>query len=102
MKVAVVGAGAIGAYVGAALHRAGVDVHLIARGATLAAMRRDGVQVLTERGDFTATPPVTDDPGEVGRAAPAPGAAGSSPGRRSRAGSSARSSRGCSTTSGSS
>ena len=32
MKIAVVGAGAIGAYVGAALHRGGADVHLIARG----------------------------------------------------------------------
>ncbi|MER6385408.1 2-dehydropantoate 2-reductase N-terminal domain-containing protein [Streptomyces sp. NPDC001250] len=31
MKVAVLGAGAIGAYVGAALHRAGADVHLVAR-----------------------------------------------------------------------
>jgi 2-dehydropantoate 2-reductase len=68
MKVAVLGAGAIGAYVGAALHRAGVDVHLIARGAHLAAMRRDGVRVLSPRGDFTAHPPVTDDPGEVGQA----------------------------------
>jgi 2-dehydropantoate 2-reductase len=68
MKVAVLGAGAIGAYVGAALHRAGVDVHLIARGAHLAAMRRDGVRVLSPRGDFTARPPVTDDPGEVGQA----------------------------------
>jgi 2-dehydropantoate 2-reductase len=68
MKVAVLGAGAIGAYVGAALHRAGVDVHLVARGAHLAAMRRDGVRVLSPRGDFTATPPATDDPGEVGQA----------------------------------
>ena len=40
MKVAVVGAGAIGAYVGAALHRGGTEVHLLARGAHLAAMRR--------------------------------------------------------------
>ncbi|MER6795167.1 2-dehydropantoate 2-reductase N-terminal domain-containing protein, partial [Amycolatopsis mediterranei] len=29
MKVAVLGAGAIGAYVGAALHRGGTEVHLI-------------------------------------------------------------------------
>ncbi len=56
MKVAVVGAGAIGAYVGAALHRAGADVHLIARGAHLAAIRRDGVRVLSPRGDFTDAP----------------------------------------------
>ena len=43
MKVAVLGAGAIGAYVGAALCRGGADVHLIARGQHLEAMRRDGV-----------------------------------------------------------
>lgn len=66
MKVAVLGAGAIGAYVGAALARAGVEVHLIARGAHLAAIRRDGVRVLSPRGDFTARPPATDDPREVG------------------------------------
>ncbi|MFE6129874.1 ketopantoate reductase family protein, partial [Streptomyces sp. NPDC056437] len=66
MKVAVVGAGAIGAYVGAALHRAGAEVHLIARGAHLAAMRRDGVRVLSPRGDFTARPNATDDPASVG------------------------------------
>ena len=46
MKVAVVGAGAIGAYVGAALHRGGAEVHLIARGEHLAAMRERGVTVL--------------------------------------------------------
>ncbi|OEJ61680.1 2-dehydropantoate 2-reductase [Streptomyces agglomeratus] len=68
MKVAVVGAGAIGAYVGAALHRAGAEVHLIARGPHLTAMRRDGVRVLSPRGDFTARPAATDDPSEVGPA----------------------------------
>jgi 2-dehydropantoate 2-reductase len=66
VKVAVVGAGAIGAYVGAALHRAGADVHLIARGPHLEALRREGVRVLSPRGDFVAHPPATDDPREVG------------------------------------
>ncbi|MCX4562345.1 2-dehydropantoate 2-reductase [Streptomyces phaeochromogenes] len=66
MKVAVLGAGAIGAYVGAALHRAGADVHLIARGPHLAAMRQHGVRVLSPRGDFTARTHATDDPAEVG------------------------------------
>ncbi|WP_255950683.1 2-dehydropantoate 2-reductase [Streptomyces odontomachi] len=66
MKVAVLGAGAIGAYVGAALHRAGADVHLIARGPHLAAMRQHGVQVLSPRGDFSARAHATDDPAEVG------------------------------------
>lgn len=66
MKVAVVGAGAIGAYVGAALHRGGAEVHLLARGPHLAAMRRDGVRILSPRGDFTARVPATDDPAEIG------------------------------------
>jgi 2-dehydropantoate 2-reductase len=66
VKVAVLGAGAIGAYVGAALHRAGADVHLVARGPHLAAMRRDGVQVLSPRGDFTARVHATDDPADIG------------------------------------
>jgi 2-dehydropantoate 2-reductase len=46
VKVAVVGAGAIGAYVGAALARGGSTVTLIAR----------GVRVHSERGDFAAHP----------------------------------------------
>ncbi|WP_157248057.1 2-dehydropantoate 2-reductase [Nonomuraea typhae] len=66
MKVAVLGAGAIGAYVGAALHRAGAEVHLIARGEHLAAIRREGVRVLSPRGDFVAHPHATDDPTHVG------------------------------------
>lgn len=63
MKYAVLGAGAIGAYAyaGAALARGGADVTLIARGAHLAAMASHGVRVLSPRGDFTASPAVTDD-----------------------------------------
>jgi 2-dehydropantoate 2-reductase len=66
VKVAVLGAGAIGAYVGAALDRAGVEAHLIARGEHLAAMRQSGVRVLSPRGDFTGHPNATDDPREIG------------------------------------
>ncbi|MFD7115813.1 2-dehydropantoate 2-reductase [Streptomyces sp. NPDC056652] len=66
MKVAVVGAGAIGAYVGAALDRAGADVHLIARGPHLSAMREHGVRVLSPRGDFTARVHATDRPEDIG------------------------------------
>ncbi|WP_049579062.1 2-dehydropantoate 2-reductase [Nocardiopsis sp. SBT366] len=66
MRIAVLGAGAIGAYAGAALHRGGADVHLIARGAHLRALREHGVRVLSPRGDFTARPHVTDDPAEIG------------------------------------
>lgn len=66
VKVAILGAGAIGAYVGAALHRAGADVHLIARGPHLAAMRQHGVRVLSARGDWTARAHATDDPARIG------------------------------------
>lgn len=66
MKVAVFGAGAIGAYVGASLQQAGADVHLIARGPNLKAIQQNGVRVLSPRGDFTAEPHATDDPAEVG------------------------------------
>jgi 2-dehydropantoate 2-reductase len=66
MKIAVLGAGAIGAYVGAALHRGGAEVHLIARGEHLKAIRAHGVRVNSPRGDFVAQPHATDDPAEVG------------------------------------
>ncbi len=61
MRFAVLGAGAIGGYVGAALARGGADVTLIARGPHLAAMAERGVRVLSPRGDFTAHPRATDD-----------------------------------------
>jgi 2-dehydropantoate 2-reductase len=61
MRFAIVGAGAIGAYVGAALARGGADVVLIARGPQLEALRRDGVRVRSPRGDFDAHPDATDD-----------------------------------------
>ncbi len=66
MRIAVLGAGAIGAYVAAALTRGGADVHVIARGPHLEAMRRQGIRVRSPRGDFGAAPPATDDPRQVG------------------------------------
>ncbi|MGH2858286.1 MAG: 2-dehydropantoate 2-reductase [Solirubrobacteraceae bacterium] len=66
MRVAVLGAGAIGAYVGASLARGGTDVALIARGEHLEAMRAGGVRVRSPRGDFRVRVLATDDPREVG------------------------------------
>jgi 2-dehydropantoate 2-reductase len=65
-RYAVVGAGAIGAYVGASLARGGSDVTLVARGAHLEAMRERGVHVLSERGNFHADVKVTGDPANAG------------------------------------
>jgi len=66
MKFAVVGAGAIGAFVGAMLAKAGEDVTLIARGAHLSAMQKSGVRVRGTLGEFEARPTATDDPAAVG------------------------------------
>ena len=60
MRFAVLGAGAIGGYVGAALARGGADVTLIARGPHLRAIQDNGIRVISERGDFTAAPQATD------------------------------------------
>jgi 2-dehydropantoate 2-reductase len=59
LRFAVLGAGAIGGYVGAALSRAGEDVTLIARGPHLQAMAEHGVHVESPLGDFQAQPAVT-------------------------------------------
>ncbi len=66
MKFAIVGAGAIGAYVGASLARAGADVTLVARGSQLAALRDRGVSVRSPRGDFHAHPAATGDLRSIG------------------------------------
>jgi 2-dehydropantoate 2-reductase len=57
---AIIGAGAIGAYVGASLLRGGSDVTLVARGPHLRAMQEHGVRVESERGNFHVHPTATD------------------------------------------
>jgi 2-dehydropantoate 2-reductase len=66
MKFLVAGAGAIGAYVGARMARAGFDVTLFARGPHLRAMQEHGVQVKSSEGDFTAHPKIAASLDEVG------------------------------------
>jgi len=68
VKFAVLGAGAIGGYVGAALARGGADVTLIARGPHLQAMQEHGVRVLSPRGNFDARPAATGDLAAIGGA----------------------------------
>jgi 2-dehydropantoate 2-reductase len=66
MRIAVLGAGAIGGLVGGLLARSGSDVSLIARGDHLAAIRRDGLRVLGLDSDIVVRDPATGDPAEVG------------------------------------
>jgi 2-dehydropantoate 2-reductase len=68
MRVAIVGAGAIGGLLGAYLSRSGEDVILIARGPHLAAMRSRGVTVRSGGGEFNARPECTDDMRAIARA----------------------------------
>src|SRR5271166_666705 len=66
MKFLIVGAGAIGGYMGARMARAGFDVTLVARGPHLRAMQDGGVEVKSSEGDFTAHPTVAGSLEEVG------------------------------------
>jgi len=66
MRIAVYGAGGVGGYFGGRLAQAGADVHLIARGAHLRALREHGLRVRSVKGDFTVRVPATDDPAEIG------------------------------------
>lgn len=67
MRIAVVGAGGVGAAFGAALAKAGADVTFIARGAHLAAMKAQGLKITGGRGETHLVPTqATDDPADVG------------------------------------
>ena len=66
MKFLIAGAGAIGAYMGARMARAGHDVTLFARGPHLRAMQEHGVRVKSAEGDFEARPKLAASLEEVG------------------------------------
>lgn len=66
MRIAVMGAGGIGGCYGALLSRAGNDVTLIARGAHLEAIKKDGLQLVQPEETFTAKVDATDDPSQIG------------------------------------
>jgi len=67
MKIAVMGSGAIGGYIGARLASAGAEVTFVARGPHLAAIRARGLRILSPLGDLLIAPAAaTDDPAAVG------------------------------------
>jgi 2-dehydropantoate 2-reductase len=65
MKVVVLGAGAIGAYYGGRLARAGHDVTLYARGENLDAIRRRGLEIRTAEGSTVVQIAATDRPEQL-------------------------------------
>lgn len=67
MKIAIMGSGGVGGYYGALLAKSGNDVTFIARGAHLDAIRKNGLRVKSDAGEFTIQPAqATDDPSEIG------------------------------------
>ncbi len=66
MKFLIAGAGAIGAYMGALMARAGLDVTLYARGPHLRAMQERGVLVKSAEGEFESHPKTAATLEEVG------------------------------------
>ena len=65
MKIAVVGCGALGSYYGAMLCRAGHSVHFLLR-SDYDVVRKNGVWIETESGDFHVQPECARTPEEIG------------------------------------
>jgi len=67
MRIAVMGAGAVGGYFGARLAAASNDVAFIARGLQLMAMQREGLTLESPQGSLDIRDALfTDDPAQVG------------------------------------
>ena len=66
MKICVFGAGAVGGHAAARLARGGADVSVIARGAHLAAMQANGIEVRAPEETFHASVTASEDPAQLG------------------------------------
>ena len=65
-KIGIVGAGALGAFYGARLYRAGNDVHFLVR-TGFELIREHGYEIRSCDGDFTIKPPVYSAPEDLGK-----------------------------------
>jgi 2-dehydropantoate 2-reductase len=68
VNIVIVGAGAIGGFIGAKLAQAGADVTLCARGPHLQAMRDRGLRVVSPDGDFEVRPRLAESVATLGPA----------------------------------
>ena len=64
MKILIMGAGAVGGYFGARLQQAGEEVVFCARGENLRALRENGLEIKSCKGDFTTRVRVVQNPHE--------------------------------------
>src|SRR5580698_4854727 len=66
MKICIYGAGAIGGWMGVRLAREGHDISVIARGATLSALRENGLQLVEDGKTTTATVAAAENAADLG------------------------------------
>ena len=67
MKFAIYGTGGVGGFFGGKLARGGSDVHFIARGNHLQAMKKSGLKIISTDGTWVVPPgKMTDEPREIG------------------------------------
>ena len=67
MKICIVGAGAIGGYLGVKLIKAGLDVSLVARGAHLEAMKKKGLTIIENEKETVCFPKCSENMEELGK-----------------------------------
>ncbi len=65
MNIVVIGAGGVGGYFGGKLAQAGFNVTFVVRGRTLEAIKINGLQIKSIKGDFVVHPKVTDIISEI-------------------------------------
>ena len=66
MRIAIMGSGGLGGYFGARLVQGGADVHFVARGKHLEAMRSNGLRIEGPEPVHASKVHATDDPREIG------------------------------------
>ena len=66
MKILILGAGAIGGYVGGRLHQSGADVTFLVRAGRNEALQRDGLVIKSTKGDVTQKVKTVTNGGEGG------------------------------------
>jgi len=67
MKICIIGAGAIGGYLGAKLIKAGLDVSLVARGAHLEVMKKKGLTIIENEKETVCFPQCAENMEELGK-----------------------------------
>jgi 2-dehydropantoate 2-reductase len=66
MKAGIYGAGAIGGWIGVKLAQAGCDVSVVARGATLDSLKKNGLRLVEKDATHSVTVAASDNPADLG------------------------------------